>query len=73
MFMSEHPLIVNEGSALWQAWYIYKIVAHFTMCTYGVKQIFRFVEGIWLHRKNHQMIMIVDSNVIMNATFNFNQ
>ena len=23
--------------------------------TYGVNQAFRFVEGIWLHRKSHQI------------------
>ena len=26
------------------------MVANFTICTYGVNQDFRFVEGIWLHR-----------------------
>ena len=31
------------------------MVAHFTMRTHGVKQAFRFVEGIWLHRKSHQI------------------
>ena len=31
------------------------MVAHFTMRTYGVNQAFRFVEGIWLHRKSHQI------------------
>ena len=30
------------------------MVAHYTMRTYGVNQYFRFVEGIWLHRKSHQ-------------------
>ena len=30
------------------------MVAHFTMRTHGVIQSFRFVEGIWLHRKSHQ-------------------
>ena len=28
------------------------MVAHFTMRTYRVNQAFRFVEGIWLHRKS---------------------
>ena len=32
--------------------FIYKIVAHFTMRTYGVNQEFRFDECIWLHRKS---------------------
>ena len=31
------------------------MVAHFTMCTNGVNQAFRFVEGIWLHRKSRQI------------------
>ena len=31
------------------------MVAHFTMRTHGVNQAFRFVEGIWFHRKSHQI------------------
>ena len=31
------------------------MVAHFTMRTYGVKQEFRFADGIWLHRKSRQI------------------
>ena len=31
------------------------MVAHFTMRTHGVYQAFRFVEGIWLHRKSHKI------------------
>ena len=31
------------------------MVAHFPMRTHGVNQAFRFVEGIWLHRKSHQI------------------
>ena len=31
------------------------MVAHFTMRTHGVNQAFRFVEGIWLHRKSRQI------------------
>ena len=31
------------------------MIAHFTMRTYGVHQVFRLVEGIWLHRKDHQI------------------
>ena len=30
------------------------MVAHSTMRIYGVKKAFRFVEGIWLHRKGRQ-------------------
>ena len=31
------------------------MVAHFTMCTHGVNHTFRFVEGIWLHRKRNKI------------------
>ena len=31
------------------------MVAHFTIHTYGVNQAFQFFEGIWLHRKSHQI------------------
>ena len=31
------------------------MVAHLTMLTHEVNQAFRFVEGIWLHRKSHQI------------------
>ena len=31
------------------------MVAHFTMRTHGVNQAFRFVEGIFLHRKIRQI------------------
>ena len=30
------------------------MAARFTMRTYGVNQLFRFDEGIWLHRKSRQ-------------------
>ena len=29
-----------------RSWFLYKMVAHFTMRTYGVTQGFRLVEGI---------------------------
>jgi len=32
------------------------MVAHFTMRTYGENQVLRFVEGVWLHRKNRLII-----------------
>ena len=35
--------------------FLYQMVAHFTLRTYGVNQEFRFVEGIWLHRKSSQI------------------
>ena len=31
------------------------MVAHLPMRTHGVNQAFRFVEGIWLHRKSRQI------------------
>ena len=31
------------------------MVADFTRRTYGVNQAFRYVEGIWLHRKSRQI------------------
>ena len=31
------------------------MVAHFTMRTHGVNQALRFVQGIWLHEKSHQI------------------
>ena len=31
------------------------MVAHFTMRIYGVNQVFRFVEGIWLLRNSRQI------------------
>ena len=34
---------------------LYQMVAHYTMHTYGVNQEFRFVEGIWFHRKSRQI------------------
>ena len=36
-------------------WFLYHMVAHFTMLTNGVYQAFRFVECIWLHRKSRQI------------------
>ena len=32
------------------AWFLYEMVAHFTMRTYGVNQVFRFVEGGYIER-----------------------
>ena len=36
-------------------WYLYKMVAQNMVLTYGVKQVFRIAEGIWLHRKSRQI------------------
>ena len=41
--------------AQWILWFLYKMVAHFIMPTYGVDQAFRFVASIWLHRKSRQI------------------
>ena len=38
-----------------RTWVLYKMVAHFTMRTYELNQAFRFVEGIWIHRKSRQI------------------
>ena len=34
---------------------LHKMVAHFTMHTHGVCQAFRYLEGIWIHRKSRQI------------------
>ena len=33
------------------SWFLYLMVVHFTMRTYGVNQEVRFVKGIWLYQK----------------------
>ena len=38
-----------------RARYLYLMEAQNTVRTYGIKQVFRFVEGIWLHRKSRQI------------------
>ena len=40
------------------------MVAHFTMRTHGVNQAFRFVEGIWLHRKSHQIRFFSENDLV---------
>ena len=35
------------------------MVAQNTVRTYGINQAIRFVEGIWLHHKNHQIPKII--------------
>ena len=42
-------------SDCWYTWFLYQMVAPFTMRTYGVNQEFRFVEVIWLDRKSRQI------------------
>ena len=36
-------------------WHLYWMVVKDTVRTYGVNQVFRFVEGIWLHRMIRQI------------------
>ena len=40
-----------------ESWFSYQMAAQFTMRTYGVKQGFRFVEGIWLHRESTETFL----------------
>ena len=40
------------------------MVAYFTMRTHGVNQAFRFVEGIWLHRKRRQSVIFTRKDPI---------
>ena len=40
------------------------MVAHFTMRTHGVNQAFRFVEGIRLHRKSHQIRFFLEKDLV---------
>jgi len=40
------------------------MVAHFTMRTHGVNQAFRFVEGIWLHRKIRQIRFFLEKDLV---------
>ena len=43
------------------------MVAHFTMRTHGVNQAFRFVEGIWLHRKSHQIRFFFREKILFSS------
>ena len=40
------------------------MVAHFIMRTPGVNQAFRFVEGIWLHRKSRQIRFFLEKDLV---------
>ena len=42
--------------------FLYEMVDHFTMRTYGVNQTFRFIECIWLHRKSRQIRFFSENN-----------
>ena len=39
---------------------VFRLDAHFTLRTYGVNQVFRFVEGTWLHRKSLQILFFFE-------------
>ena len=39
---------------LYKPWYLFEMVAQNTLRAYEVNEVFRFVEGIWLHRKSRQ-------------------
>ena len=41
------------------------MVAQNTMRVYGVNQVFRFVEGIWLHRKIRKSISFLKSPILL--------
>ena len=43
------------------SWFLYYMVAHFTMRTYRVNQAFRFDEGTWLHQNTIFYIMRAQS------------
>ena len=45
------------------------MVAHFTMRTYGLNHEFRFVEGIWLHRKGRQIRFFFRKCPILRYTY----
>ena len=49
-------------------WFLYQMVAHFTMRTYGVNQEFRFAEGIWLHRKSRQIRFFFGKDLSLHHT-----
>ena len=53
MMIQNIPVRSSKGHSL--TWFLYKMVAHFTMRTHGVKKTFRVVECIWLHRKSRQI------------------
>ena len=49
-------------------WFEYQMVAHFIMHKYGVNQAFRFVEGIWFHRKSCQIRSFFRKGPILHHT-----
>ena len=47
------PMTINELNVV-KSWFLYQMVAYFTMHTYGANQAFRFAKGILLHRESRQ-------------------
>ena len=56
-FLVESRILFNNSIQILPGipWFLYKMVAHFSMRTHGLHQALRFVEGIWLHRKSRQL------------------
>ena len=52
---TDNIFIFNVYAILFNPWSLYKMVAQNTVRTYGINQVFRFVEGIWLRRKSCQI------------------
>ena len=50
------------------SWFLYYMVAHFTMRTFGVNQVFRSVIGMLLHRKSHQILKRFRKRPILHHT-----
>ena len=45
------------------------MVAHFTMRTYGVNQVLRFAESVWLHRKSRNIPFFFSEGPVLLHTF----
>ena len=46
-------------------WFLFEMVTHFTMRTYGVNQAFQFVNGIWIHRNSRQIRFLLKRPVLL--------
>ena len=46
------------------AWFLNEMVAQNTVRTYGVNQVVRFIEGIWLPRKNLKIGFFSQKNLL---------
>ena len=50
-------------------WYLYWMVAQNTVRTYyGVNKVFRFVEGMWIHRKSRHIRIIFSEKTFLHHT-----